>query len=95
MLLYTPYASETILQLRQTALLGLTSKEEPALDYLLNLTVVKTMARQIELAARPQALSLLRADPTRLHAWLSQQYPTSRMAIIEALTRTLLALTVE
>lgn len=95
MSLFQSYSNEPISQLRQTVRQGVSSSEQAQLDNLLDLIVIKTIARQLQPAVRTQVLSMYRADATRLSAWLDEHHPALRMAITEALTRILLTFTVE
>ena len=95
MMIYTHYITPTLEQKISQAHGDLPGTTATDLDHLLELVVFKTIAQFLEPAARLQAVSMYRADPTRLIQWVDQTYPSARIAIVEALTRTLLSLTVE
>ena len=95
MSLHLPYLVDSVLNLRQSVATQLCDADQLKLDYLLDLTVLKVIANRIETTQRSQALQILRANSAQLAIWLDQTYPTLRLAMIEALTRVLLSLTVE
>ncbi len=93
--LYQRFATTSIESLRSTILQKLGVESDENLEYLLDLITIKSIKTSIDEAARPQVVGILRADAARLAGWLDQRYPTARMEIIEALTRTMLSLTVQ
>ncbi len=95
MLLYQNYTNPAIDQLRREVERTLLLVSARDLDQLLDLTVLKSVLRQTDEAAKSHIVSILRADPNRFVFWLDQQFPSARLAVTEALTRVLLSLTVE
>jgi len=95
MSLFQSYANEPISQLRETVRQNLSTNEQTNLDHLLDLIVIKIIARQLQPADRIQIVGMYRADASRLSVWLDEHYPALRMTITEALTRILLTFTVE
>lgn len=93
--MHTLFSNEQVKQLLQRISAELNEQEQLNLASLLDAVVIKTIARDIPTSARTAALPLFRADPVRLVQWLDEQYPSLRLTIVEALTRTLLSLTVE
>jgi hypothetical protein len=92
--LYTYYitrpVSQLIDQVEQSH-----AEDLPLLKSLLDMVVLRTTARALTEPQRQMALSLLRSQPERFVAWLDEASPSTRLAISEALTRALLARTVE
>jgi hypothetical protein len=94
MSLFLPFANASMQKLYQSVVEDMHDQQE-SLDMLLDLTVLKTVARSLDVGERKQALALFRADHQRLALWITQDFPGVGLTISEALTRVLLALTVE
>lgn len=94
-MLYQTVATSTVLQLKAELASALSGQELPRLERLLDLVVIKTLHKLIPSAKQPMGVQVIRADVTRLPAWLDQVAPSARTVLNEALTRTLLSLTVE
>ena len=94
MAFYSFFSTNSVKGLFERAV-GLQQASPADVATLLDVVVLRTVARSLSPAQRQTALSLLRSQPERFVAWLDEAAPSARLAITEALTRTLLSLTVE
>lgn len=74
---------------------SLSVEQKRTLERTLFMTVCESLAKSLPKNHRPYALTLLKAQDLAFDAWLHDVSPHSRIAIEEALLRTLLSLRVE